>query len=191
MNKAVQTIFQRLVLSLGVFALSVCPAVAAEQGDGKLPPRDREIKRISEVMEWARKTNASETETTKRILGPIIVGNQKDAERNGKMAEQFRELAAQAKKDRQEAVAKKYMTVAALFKECANENQRFLKGLQQGDASTVKDSLKRLRAYDDRIEEITGKRIERSWYMLEEMADTIKSLQRGVDGNSAPAEADK
>lgn len=189
MTHTIALSFTRFLALVSTCALLGLTVGASEDGNMKLTPRDREIKRISEVMEWARKTNAAEGEVTKRILGPIIVGNQKDAERNTKMAEQFRELAAQAKKDRDEAVAKKYMTVATLFKECANENERFLKALKQGDPGTVKDSLKRLRAYDDRIEQITGKRVDRGWYMLDEMAETFKSLQRGGGQDGASGEA--
>jgi hypothetical protein len=164
------------------------PAVA---GAGRQPeakpqtPPERESARLLSISEWAKKTGASREQVQERVFAPIIAGNQSDAEKNNDAALSIGQKAGEAAKAGDLQGAKKLRTLAELFAECAKDNRHFLQTYKNGDMKGAKEALTRLRAYDDRIAEIAGQRVPRSWYAHELMVATMgltgDEIKRGFE----------
>lgn len=135
----------------------------------ELTPEENEQIRIVEIMEWARKNRVPADQVSRKIMEPIILGNQHDIEWNKKMGDTFSERAAAARKDGRDGPAKEFATVAALFNECSKENANVLKALKAGDVALLRAALEKLKRYDKRIEEVSGEKLRRRWVVLDEM----------------------
>ncbi len=104
-----------------------------------------------------------------RIFGPILAGNAADYDKNRAMAASLGQQAEAAGKDGNAVAARKYRALSDLFTECAKENRDFVTAYKAGNMRAAKESLMKLRAYDDRIAQLAGQRVARSWHADETM----------------------
>jgi hypothetical protein len=147
-------------------------AKPAEEARPKTPA-ERESARLLSISEWAKKTGATREQVEQRVFAPIIAGNQSDAEKNRDAAISINKKAEETAKAGDAQGAKKLRAISELFAECAKGNQHFLQSYKSGDMKGARDALNRLRALDDRIAEVAGQRVPRSWYAHEYMVATM------------------
>jgi hypothetical protein len=184
-----------LAVALALAAWSQTPAQpgGTAAGTGAKPaeetkpqsPAEREAARLLKISEWARKTGASREQVQAAVFGPIIAGNQADADKNRDAALSFGQRADAAAKAGDAQGAKRLRAVSELFGECSKDNRSFLQAYKNGDMKGARDALIRLRAYDDRIAEIVGQHVPRSWYAHETMVATMgmtgEEIKRGFE----------
>jgi hypothetical protein len=148
-------------------------------------PAERESARLLSISQWAKKTGATREQVEQAVFAPIIAGNQSDAEKNRDASVSIGQKADAAAKSGDTQGAKKLRTIAELFAECAKDNMRFLQSYKGGDMKGAKEALTRLRAYDERIAEVAGQRVSRSWYAHELMVATMgmtgEEIKRGFE----------
>lgn len=130
---------------------------------------EREAERLAAIGEWGKKTGASRAQIEARIFGPIVAGNASDYDKNRAMAASLNQQAEAAGKDGNAAAARKYRALSDLFTECAKENRAFVTAYKGGNMRAAKEALMKLRAYDDRIAQLAGQRVARSWHAHETM----------------------
>lgn len=155
----------------GLLAQPAPAAAAPEQK--KLTPEQKEQVRIAQIVEWATKTGASQEQVFKKIFDPIIDGNAKDQERNRRLAEECSQSSAAAKKNDETKAAEKFHTLDQLFTECSKENARVVASYRSGSMSELRAALTRLKQLDRRIEEVSGKNLERNWLIMDEMLASL------------------
>ena len=157
--------------------VAVCglPLVCAAEGISKsersrLKLAEREIERREKLTEWARRTKPTPERRFRETFAPIYEGNRRDFERNRELATKFRQRAETAATRQQIESARKYATVAKLFAACAEHNRMIVQSLETRDSETIDTAFAKLRECEGRILEITGQRVEREWFMPEELA---------------------
>jgi hypothetical protein len=159
-------------------------AKPAEEARPKTPA-ERESARLLSISEWAKKAGASREQVEQRVFAPIVAGNQSDAEKNRDAAISINKKAEETAKAGDAQGARKLRAVSELFAECAKDNQHFLQSYKNGDMKGARDALNRLRALDDRIAELAGQRVPRSWYAHELMVATMgmtgDEIKRGFE----------
>lgn len=128
-------------------------------------PAQKEAMRLLRISEWAQKTKASRRDVEARVFAPIVEGIQSDTEKNRTASSSFAEKATAAGKAGDAQAAKKLRLLSDLFGECVREDRHFLSSYRNGDLKSAKDAILRLRACDERIAEVAGQRVPRSWYV--------------------------
>lgn len=187
---------------LAVAVAAQAPAQPAPAAAAKAPalekpktPAERESARLLSISEWGKKAGASREQVQERVFAPIIAGNQSDAEKNHDASISIGKKAEETAKSGDVQGAKKLRMLSELFAECAKDNRHFLLSYKNGDMKGARDALTRLRAYDDRIAEVAGQRVPRSWYAHELMVATMgmtgEEIKRGFEqqflGRTLPA----
>ncbi|NLF19512.1 MAG: hypothetical protein GX595_19970 [Lentisphaerae bacterium] len=130
---------------------------------------EKEADRLAAIGEWGKRTGATPEQIQARIFGPIVAGNAADYDKNRAMAASLNQQAEAAGKDGDAATARKYRALSDLFTECAKENRAFVTAYKGGNMRAAKEALMKLRTYDDRIAQLAGQRVQRSWHALETM----------------------
>lgn len=168
-------------------AAKTAPAATTPE-QKKLTPVEKEQLRIAQIVEGAAKSGASQEQVFKLIFEPIIEGNAKDQERNRRLAEECSQAAANAKKSEDAKAAEKYHALDQLLTECAKENAKVVTGYRAGSMAEMAAALKRLKQLDRRIEEISGKTMERSWFVIDEIiASAGAAAAPAAGGRAQPA----
>ncbi len=128
-----------------------------------------ELARRSQVLNWARSQNPSQDEIFRRLNQPLLEGNRTDYERNMRLAEQFRERAEEARRNRQEQALEQHMETARAFRELAECNRMIFEGVMEGDKEKLESAYSRIPELEAVILAHTRRRPPRDWLTPDEL----------------------
>jgi hypothetical protein len=157
---------------IGAFAQSSVGGGAKGHAPPALTPAQQEAVRRRGVFQWAQQAKPGPKEFILRLYEPIIKGNKKDAERNQRASEQFLEKANDAQNNGQQEVYKKFQALGEAFRDLAAENTKIVAALTGQSGGDLDASFAAIRRIEKQVFDLTGRRIERDWFMPDELRNT-------------------
>jgi tRNA U34 5-carboxymethylaminomethyl modifying GTPase MnmE/TrmE len=144
----------------------VAPAPAKHnKPESMMSPQEKELKRISGIIDWMRKTHPTHHAYVEKLYEPVLVGCRKDYPRNLKMAEFYNDKAAQAERANQAKNTENYTKAAQYYQALAEQNAKIVKAFADNKGETLDVAVDEMRKLEEWIQQVTGKAVERDWFL--------------------------